>query len=107
MVEPPEALGNLAPLQRFNDLTIQRFNDSTIQRSPKMPLPPPHNPQAEEQIRDCVGGHRVTEALLAADEPLEGEAANEAGEPFAVLGGEERRSDEKRPRGQCPERHAE
>src|SRR5688500_2684704 len=53
--------------------------------SPEVPLVLPDDPNAEKQIGDGVGGHGVAEAFLAADEPLEEEAAEDAGEPFAVF----------------------
>ena len=52
--------------------------------SEKFPVTLPHDPDAEQKIGDGMGGHRVTQPVFADDQPLVGEAAEDAGEPLLM-----------------------
>ena len=49
-----------------------------------MPRPAPHDPHAEQKVRDGVGGHGVTQAVFADHQALISERAKNSGEPLMV-----------------------
>src|SRR5437763_15344181 len=84
---------------------VKRYNTVTTQL-PEMPCTLPNHPKAEEEIRQCMGGDGVTEAVLPADQSLINNTAKDSGQPLMVLEAEEDGGDQERPQDKFPERDA-
>ena len=74
--------------------------------SPELPRALPHHPEPEQKVGDGMGGDGVTQSFLPANQPLVGEAAENASQPFAVFQTENDRRQQKRLSGKTPQPHA-
>ena len=52
--------------------------------SPELPRTFQNDPDAQQEIRDSVGGHGIAQAILAQHQPLETEAAKDAAQPLIM-----------------------